>query len=272
MPRVYDYSHNSELSDRDYVYSVYRERRDGSGEVSYASLWGPKGLFVFDGIHHQFALRPTNGKTPYDNDLVDPVFDWLCENAKGGWHWHEGHTNNYRSIATSVYIANHDDIDAFLTKWQAIFKYDENDTISNDERKAKTKEAEENNVLPSYLTASRMKFILTGMDAEAGEYLHTLSGRDNFAATFSLAFDAAVAYMLEADKPSEYGPRMPDGNWHEAVVGVFKEIGTWIRERAPDELREEIIARDIPDEGLEQAFRSGLADPTPTPVGASPAP
>lgn len=149
MPRIYDYSHNAELSDRDYIFSVYRNRRDGAGEVPYASLWGPQGLFLFDGIHHQFKLRTADGQSPYDNGLVEPVFDWLCENAKGGWHWHESQTNNYRSICTSVYLAEAGDIDTFMAKWGGIFAYDEKHTARNAEWIAMNEGAAAENVLPA---------------------------------------------------------------------------------------------------------------------------
>lgn len=78
---------------------------------SHASFWEPQGVFLFSGIHHQFELA-TAGQSPYDNDLVDPIFEWLSANVKGDGHWHESETSNYRSVSTSVYIADQEDIEA----------------------------------------------------------------------------------------------------------------------------------------------------------------
>jgi hypothetical protein len=271
MPRIYDYSHNAELSDRDYIFSVYRNRRDGAGEVSYASLWGPHALFLFDGIHHQFDLRTAAGQSPYDNDLVDPVFDWLCDNAKGGWHWHESQTNNYRSIGTSVYLADAGDIEAFKAKWGDIFAYNEKRTVRNAEWNAMNEDAAARNVLPANVTPERMKFMLKDMDAETGAYLDTISGREGFDDTFVEAFKAAVVYILEKDKPSEFGPRMLDGRWHEGVIGVLREIGNWVRTSASAELHARTADCQIADEDLEQAFLSGLEGPK-APAETAPSP
>lgn len=260
MPRVYDYSNNSELSDQDEIFSVYRRRREGTGEVSIKSLWGPHGFFRSGGPHHQFMLRAINEQSPYDNDLVDPVFDWLCENANGGWHWHESEVNHGHSVVTEVYIADIHESDAFREKWHALFEHDEKVTARNEKLKARAEEARANNALPSHVTVEMLKYVLASMDAEVGEFLDTLSDRHDFAATFSQAFDATVGYMLEEDKPSQYGPRMLDGNWHEGVTGAFHEIGAWVRTSAPESLREELLSREIADEGLYEAFRSGVED------------
>lgn len=62
---------------------------------------------------------------------------------------------------------------------------------------------------------------------------------------------------------------MPDGTWHEAVIGVFREIGNWMRASTSAELYERILDCEIADEDLEQAFLSG-ADTRPAPAGISP--
>lgn len=270
MPRLYDYSNNSELSDQDEIFSVYRSRREGRGEVSIKNLWGPHGFFRFGGPRHQFKLR-TDGQSPYDNELVDPVFDWLCENVKAGWHWQESEGNHGHNIMTEVYIADAREIEAFRTQWQAIFDYDEKVTTRNEQLRAESEEAKANNVLPSYVTVVMLKYVLAEMDSEVGEFLDTLSDRDDFSPVFAQAFDAAVAYMLEEDKPSPHGPRMMDGNWHEAITGAFHEIGSWVRNSGLESLREELLSRAIADGGLYEAFRSGIEDQVIQPT-RSPAP
>lgn len=271
MPRRFDFSGNPALSDEDGNFNVYRDRRDGAGEVSCASLWGPQGLFLFSGIHHQFELTTPAGQSPYDNELVDPVFDWLSANIKGDWHWHESETNNYRSVSTSVYIADQADIEAFQAEWDSLFRYDENDTERNARFRERNRVAEETNTVPAYISVQSMKFMLVHMAADTAEYFDTLSGRDGFDAMFSEGFDLAVAYVLEEDKPSEHGPRMLDGTWHEEIVRVFREIGEWVRESASDTLRAEMADKEIADEGLHEAFRSGFG-PVPARAGATVAP
>lgn len=150
MPRRYDFSKNMALSVEDGYFHAYLESRAGNGEVSYLSLWGPHGNFLFSGIHHQFDLKTPQGQSPYYNSLVDPVFDWLSANVNGDWHWHEGQTNNYRSVSTGVYLADPSDIEAFKAKWGGIFQYDEKRTAQNDAYREKNRQAEAENVVPSY--------------------------------------------------------------------------------------------------------------------------
>jgi hypothetical protein len=259
MPRIYDFSRNPSLSEVDGNFNAYRERRDGAREVSYATLWGPQGLFLFSGIHHQFQLKTPVGQSPYDNDLVDPVFDWLSANVEGDWHWHEAESNNYHSISTSVYLAGQNDISAFQATWGSLFEYNEADTASNARYQEKNCRAEESNTMPSYISVQSMKFMLVHMGGDTGEYFDRLSGRIGFDAMFVDGFDLAISYVLEEDKPSEHGPRMLDGSWHGEILRVFREIGDWVRTGASDALREEMADREIADEGLAKAFRSGLS-------------
>ncbi|MCV9963839.1 hypothetical protein OIU34_18340 [Pararhizobium sp. BT-229] len=74
---------------------------------------------------------------------------------------------------------------------------------------------------------------------------------------FVQAFKAAVAYRLRNDKPSEFGPRMLDGNW--------------VRTYASPELHARILDCQIADEGLEQAFLSGVGE-SPAPAATCPSP
>jgi hypothetical protein len=194
---------------------------------------------------------------------VDPVFDWLSANAKGDWHWHEAQTNNYRSVSTGVYLAEQADIEAFNTKWGGIFQYDETRTARNDAYHEKNRQAEAENVVPSYISAARIKFMLVQMDEETGGYFDTISGRDGFDAMFAEGFDQTIAYILEEDKPSEHGPRMLDGTWHEGVTSSIRAIGEWVRLGASDALRAEMADREIADDGLAEAFRAGLS-PAPS--------
>ncbi|MCS4089913.1 hypothetical protein [Rhizobium sp. BK176] len=264
MPRRYDFSNNPTTSIEDGYFHAYREARSGAGEVSYLSLWGPHGIFLFSGIHHQFDLKTPTGQSPYDNALVDPVFDWLSANAKGDWHWHEGQTNNYRSVSTGVYLADRSDIEAFKAKWGGIFQYDETRTVRNEAYREKNREAEAANVVPPYLSAERIKYMLAQMDQETGDYFDTISSRDGFDTMFAEAFDLVVAYILEEGKPSKHGPRMLDGTWHEGITNSVRAIGEWVRTGASDALRAEMAERDIADEGLADAFRAGLVTPPAT--------
>jgi hypothetical protein len=97
------------------------------------------------------------------------------------------------------------------------------------------------------------------MDQEIGDYFDTISGRDGFDDMFSEAFDKFIAYILKADKPSEHGPRMPDGTWHEGITRSVRAIGEWIRTGASDALRSELSEREITHEGLADALRAGVA-------------
>jgi hypothetical protein len=258
MPRRYDFSKNPAVSVEDGYFNAYRNSRAGNGEVSYLDLWGPHGHFLFSGIHHQFDLRTPQGQSPYDNALVDPVFDWLSNNAKGDWHWHEAQTNNYHSVSTGVYLADKADIEAFMAKWGGIFQYDEARTAQNDAYIGKNRQAEAENVVPSHMSAARMKFMMAQMDDETGEYFDTISARDGFDAMFADGFDQTIAYILEEDKPSEHGPRLLDGTWHESVTNSIRSIGEWVRTSASEALRAEMTDRIISDDELAEAFRAGL--------------
>jgi hypothetical protein len=82
-----------------------------------------------------------------------------------------------------------------------IFQYDETRTAQNDAYNEKNRQAEAENVIPSYVSAARIKFMLVQMDEETGDYFDTISGRDGFDAMFGEAFDQAIAYIMEEDKP-----------------------------------------------------------------------
>lgn len=99
------------------------------------------------------------------------------------------------------------------------------------------------------------------MDEETGEYFDTISGRDDFDAMFAEGFDQTIAYIMEEDKPSEHGPRMLDGTWHEGVTSSVRAIGDWVRTSASDTLRAEMTDRKIADEGLAEACKAGLSHP-----------
>jgi hypothetical protein len=61
MPRRYDYSKNPSVSVEDGYFNAYKDARDGTGESSYVSLWGPHGN---SGIQHQFDLKTPKGQSP----------------------------------------------------------------------------------------------------------------------------------------------------------------------------------------------------------------
>jgi hypothetical protein len=66
MPRIHDFDRDPSRSDEDYIWSIFRDRRQGRGELSEVDLWGPQAIFHFDGLHHQFRLKTPDGTSPYD--------------------------------------------------------------------------------------------------------------------------------------------------------------------------------------------------------------
>ena len=253
MPRRYDYAHDETLSDKDYIWSVFREQRSGRGEIDTFDLWGPRSLFLMSGPRHQFDLSPPKGVSPYDNALVDPVYRWLEENTTGPWHWIEGETNNNRSVYTAVYLERERDIEAFCESWRGIFKYSQETSADNAEwRKSQTAAAEAGR-LPPHLTVQFMKHILLGMYDKGGDWLDGISDRAGFDVMFAKGFTLAVKELLEAE-PGEWGPKRADGTWHEGVVQAVASVGGWVRERAPASLRADLEGFEIGDAALSAAF------------------
>jgi hypothetical protein len=255
MPRIHDFDRDPSRSDEDYIWSIFRDRRQGRGELSEVDLWGPQAIFHFDGLHHQFRLKTPDGTSPYDNALVDPVYRWLEENTSGPWHWLEGQTNNYRSVYTAVYIQDDADIEAFDASWGALFKYDEDYTRDNAKWLAADRDARERGVMPKYLKAWSLHHILMGMavsDATA-DWLDGFKDRDGFGDAVTEGLERAVARALKAE-PSEFGAKLPDGNWNEKLVEAFVAVGAWVREKAPESLKERLQGFEIGDEVLSEAF------------------
>lgn len=260
MPRIHDFDRNPDRSDEDYIWSVFRDRPLGRNEVSETDLWGPGGIFLFDGVHHQFSLKAPDGSSPYDNSLVDPIFRWLEENMSGTWNWLERQTNNWRSVATSVYIRDDADIDAFRSEWGGFFKYDEDYTTENAVLAAAEAEAADRGVLPAHVTASTMRHVLMTMavSSSTAGWLENLQARAGFDDVFVGGLDMAVAHVLAAE-PSEHGARLPDGQWNEKLLAAFIAVGEWVRKKAPDSLRERLQDYATDDEALTAAI--GLQDP-----------
>lgn len=260
MPRIHDFSRDPSRSEQDYIWSVFRERPLGRGEVTETALWGPGGIFLFDGVRHQFDLRAPDGRSPYDNGLVDPIYRWLEENMSGPWNWLERQTNNYRSVATSVYIGNDADIEAFKTKWGGLFEYDESCTRENADWVAADADARERGVMPGYVRASSMHHILMSMavSSSTADWLDNLSDRTGFDDLFAEGLQKAIARALEAE-PSEYGAKLADGQWNEQLLAAFEAVGEWVREKAPESLRERLQGYDAGDEMLTDTI--GLAGP-----------
>lgn len=253
MPRLYDHSHNPEVSTKDYIWSVYKEPRHGRGEISYIDLWGPAGMFVMDGLGHQFKLSVPKGTSPYDNGIVDPVFEWLNENTTGKWHWHESETNNNRSVGTDVYIEADSDIEAFRAAWGSIFEYNAGYTDSNREWLAAEQKAACENVLPEHVRTSTLMYGMLSMDETTAGWFDGVAERSDFAERFRAALDRAVV-SISQEKPSQYGPRLPDGTWVPGIVDAFRETGAWIRERAPDAVRAAVSDFSVDDEALMAAI------------------
>jgi hypothetical protein len=255
MPRIHDFSKDPSRSEPDYIWNLFRERTLGRGEVAEAILWGPGGIFLFDGVHHQFDLRTPAGRSPYDNDLVDPVYRWLEENMSGPWNWLERQTNNYRSVATSVYIRDDADIEAFKAKWGGIFEYDESYTRRNANWVGAEIDAQERGVMPGYVRASSMHHILMAMSVSnsSADWLDNFRDRIGFDDLLAEGLQKAVARALEAE-PSEYGAKLTDGQWNEKLVAAFAAVGEWIREKAPESLRERLKGYDAGDEALTEAI------------------
>lgn len=262
MPRIHDFDRDPSRSDEDYIWRVFRDRALGRGEVAETYLWGPGGIFLFSGVHHQFDLKAPEGRSPYDNSLVDPVYRWLDENMSGPWNWLERQTNNYRSVATSVYIRDDADIEAFRAQWGSLFEYDESRTRGNAQWVAAEIEAEERGEMPGYVRASSMHHILMSMavSSSGAEWLEVFKDRAGFDDLFAEGLQKAVARALEAE-PSEYGAKLTDGQWNEKLVAAFVAVGEWVREKAPDTLRERLQDYDAGDEILTDAI--GLSNPAP---------
>ncbi|NTF18165.1 hypothetical protein G6L37_07080 [Agrobacterium rubi] len=257
MPRVHDFARDPSRSDEDYIWSVFRERPLGRGEVSETDLWGPGGILLFSGVHHQFSLKAPDGSSPYDNDLVDPVYRWLDENTIGAWNWLERQTNNWRSVATSVYVGDDADIEAFKAEWGHLFTYEEDYTRENARWIADDLDAQERGELPDYLTASRMQHILMSMAASGSTsgWLRKFQDRAGFDDLFIEGLDKAVARAIEAE-PSEYGARTEDGQWNDLLVDAFKAVGDWVRDTAPVSLQERLKGYETGDEALSIALGS----------------
>lgn len=255
MPRIHDFDRDPSRSEPDYIWSVFRERPLGRGEVTETTLWGPGGIFLFDGIRHQFDLRAPEGRSPYDNAFVDPVYLWLEENMAGPWNWLERQTNNYRSVATSVYIRDDSDIESFNAKWGGLFKYNESRTRENADWTAAEIDAHERGVMPGYVSASSMHHILMTMavSSSTAEWLDSFRDRVGFDDLFAEGLQKAVAHALEAE-PSEYGARLIDGQWNEKLIAAFAAVGEWVREKAPESLRERLQGYDAGDEILTEAI------------------
>lgn len=262
MPRIHDFDRDPSRSDEDYIWRVFRDQALGRGEVAEVDLWGPGGIFLFDGVHHQFSLKAPEGRSPYDNELVDPVYRWLDENMSGPWNWLERQTNNWRSVATAVYIRNDVDIVAFRAAWGGLFTYEEQYTRENAEWAAADIDAQERGVMPSYVRASSMHHILMSMavSSSTADWLANLRDRAGFDDIFVEGLDKAVAHALKAE-PSEYGARLEDGQWNEKLLAAFVAVGEWVREKAPHSLRERLQGYDAGEEILTDAI--GLSDPYP---------
>lgn len=263
MPRIHDFDRDPSRSDEDYIWSVFRDQPLGRGEVSDTSLWGPGGIFLFDGVRHQFDLKAPEGRSPYDNSLVDPVYRWLDENMSGPWNWLERQTNHWRSVATSVYIRNDADIEAFQAQWTSLFEYDESRTRGNAEWVAAEIEAEEHGEMPGYVRGSSMHHILMSMAVSnsGADWLEVFKDRAGFDDLFAEGLQKAVARALEAE-PSEYGAKLTDGQWNEKLVTAFVAVGEWVREKAPDTLRKRLQGYDAGDTILTEAI--GLSYPAPS--------
>lgn len=257
MPRYYDYAHDPELSRRDYIFSVFDRPRVGLGEVPLSRLSGPHGIFLFDGATHQFRLQSPETGSIYDNALVDPVFDWLSANVSGAWNWLEIWTNNGRSVATHVYLAEAEDIDAFRKTWGRSFSYDERDTERNAAWEDVLRVAREDHVLPAHVTAERMKYVLVRMDDEAAEFFDDISNRDGFDAMFTEALRHATSYLLESTD-TRHGPRDAEGVWRNGVEEAFVRIGQWVATSGSPELRTELAEAALGDDALDRALYSGL--------------
>jgi hypothetical protein len=255
MPRIHDFSRDPSKSDPDYIWNVFRDQRQGQGELTEVDLWGPCAIFHFDGLHHQFRLKPPEGQSSYDNALVDPVFRWLEDNTSGPWHWHEGQTNNYRNVYTAVYIQDGADIEAFREAWGAIFKYDEDYTRDNAAWLAVDRDARDRGEMPGYVDASRMHHILMSMavSSETADWLDGVKDLAGFDELVEAGLAEAVAHILKSE-PSQYGAKLPDGQWNEKLVEAFVAVGAWIRERAPASLRERLQGFEVNDDVLSEAL------------------
>jgi hypothetical protein len=255
MPRIHDFDRDPSRSDEDYIWSIFRDRRQGRGELSEIDLWGPQAIFHFDGLHHQFRLKTPEGTSPYVNALVNPAYRWLEENMSGPWHWLEGQTNNYRSVYTAVYIQDDADIEAFNASWSALFKYDEDYTCDNAKWLAMDRDARERGVMPEYVRASSMHHILMGMAVSdtTADWLDGFKNRGGFDDLAVEGLERAVAHFLKAE-PSEYGAKLPGGQWNKKLVEAFVAVGEWIRGKAPETLRERLQDFEIGDKILSEAF------------------
>lgn len=133
MPRTYDFS--AEKSPENYRnHGLFVPFLDGAGkrltvlgkgEISLQDLWGPEPTGFLSGLRHQYDLQTPKGMHPYDNAVVDPIFAWLEEHCEGRWSWLEHEINNYRSVATEVYIESPDDQQAFEAAWGQLFQRSE---------------------------------------------------------------------------------------------------------------------------------------------------
>jgi hypothetical protein len=127
---------------------------------------------------------------------------------------------------------------------------------------AADREAQEQGVMPEYIDPSSMCHILMSMDVQKNTagWLDRFQDRSGFDEVVSEGLAKAVSHALEA-KPSEYGAKLTDGQWNENIIRAFVTLGEWLRERAPDSLRERLQGYDTGDDILTRAI--GFKDDTP---------
>lgn len=245
MPRKYDFSDQSEHSEDDDLFKTIRNPTLGPGELEMEDLIGPNGLHLFDGYHFQFALVPPAGTNPYDNAFVDPIYDWLSNNAVGGWRWEETESNHGHSVTTQVYIADAETVERFQAEWGGLFRFKEKDEDDNRRLSAREREAEEKNELPPYFGVNRLATMLTAFYPYTATYLDRLSDRNGFDAAMVSAIKKAdeIYQKYSYDPERAYASaRNEDGTLDEGLIPYIHAFASWLRKNASIE-----VARAVAD-------------------------
>jgi hypothetical protein len=237
MPRLYDYSRNLDTSTPDYIWMRYNAPIRGKAECDLFEMFGPFGTRMAFAFKHQFELDVKDGRHPYQNEVVDPVFSWIDEKLKGPWNWREAGVNEGRSMSTRLYIKNNDDQRLFMETWGDMFSFSQSAESSNKLFEQKLVEATAANVMPPWAKGYVLKNVFLSLVADDYEKIASFSDRVDFVDTLTFGLTAALASLDEIE-PTRFGPLFEDGTWGQGMLELFRDLSRWIDVHAPAAVKE----------------------------------
>jgi hypothetical protein len=223
MARIYDHERASAGREPGSSYPMLPAQRRGRNEMTMLELWGPRGVFVLDGLRHQFTLGAGQ------EGLADTVHAWLSENAQGNWHWGEPSHPGSPEMLTMVFIADEADIEMFQAKWGRQFSCSERLSWHNRETLKAMREAEASGRLPIFLGPTEMGQLVDDIDGDTSAFLAEVRYRPTFDDLFLQAVSVRCYTYLKW-KPSD---PMTD-----EVKDKFAKIGSWLAAYGSTDLRD----------------------------------